>query len=475
MSQHVAPIQPYSTDRNHVRPTQNVAASDLMIIERLCPEFDARRIEQRKIRGDIATVYEAVLTADFIEAWKKNPVVRLLFALRAYGERLVSAVRGRTPTAPEEVSSLRLADMTTHGEWVLLGKDPPREVAFGVVGRFWTGETSWEQIEASEFASFTRPGFAKIACNFSLRPSGEDETLVSYEARTKATDPDSRRSLLRYWRPLSPFIGIVMRSQLSVVENEAERRVSARGQLGNDERVGERPTPLAALRAFGVTLGAPFALSLMGGASLATATHAVARRRRPHPLAAAGTAAVALYALKIRPWLLNWGSTPDERKKTMPEDELMPEGNRGLTRAVTIDAPIEEVWPWLAQLGQDRGGFYSYQWLENLAGCRMQNADRIHPEWQHREVGETVLLHPANGLKLMKFEPNRAFALEEWGAFVLEPLDTRRTRLIARNRRRHGLHSFAYACLLEIPHFIMERKMLLGIKARAERRYPRTS
>jgi hypothetical protein len=119
------------------------------------------------------------------------------------------------------------------------------------------------------------------------------------------------------------------------------------------------------------------------------------------------------------PWLLNWGSTPEERRKSMPEDALMPEGSRGLTRAVTVEAPVEEVWPWLAQLGQDRGGFYSYEWLENLAGCRMRNADRIHPEWQHRDVGETVLLHPVNGLKLGKFEPNRAFTLEDWGSRAL--------------------------------------------------------
>ena len=80
----------------------------------------------------------------------------------------------------------------------------------------------------SEFASFTRPGFAKIACNFSLRPCGEDLTLVSYEARTKTTDPRSRRSFLRYWRPLSPLIGFVMRSQLAVVEREVERGAAIR-------------------------------------------------------------------------------------------------------------------------------------------------------------------------------------------------------------------------------------------------------
>jgi hypothetical protein len=139
------------------------------------------------------------------------------------------------------------------------------------------------------------------------------------------------------------------------------------------------------------------------------------------------------------------------------------------TRAITVDAPVDEVWLWLAQIGQERGGFYSYEWLENLAGCEMRNADRIHPEWQDREIGETVLLHPAAGLKVTRFEPPRLFALENWGCWVVEPIDGDRTRLIVRGRTPRGVARLAYSVLLlEIPHFIMERKMLLGIKARAE-------
>jgi hypothetical protein len=135
-----------------------------------------------------------------------------------------------------------------------------------------------------------------------------------------------------------------------------------------------------------------------------------------------------------------------------------------------IDAPVEEVWPWLAQLGQDRGGFYSYQWLENLAGCQMQNADRIHPEWQHRELGETVHPHPAGGLRLRLsvFEPERALALEGWGKFALEPLGRDRTRLIARGSVPRRVGAVAHGLLMEIPHFLMERRMLLGIKERVE-------
>ena len=135
---------------------------------------------------------------------------------------------------------------------------------------------------------------------------------------------------------------------------------------------------------------------------------------------------------------------------------------------MTIDAPVEEVWPWLAQLGQDRGGFYSYEWLENLAGCEMRNADRVHPEWEHRELGETVHLHPAGGLSVSVFEPGRALGLEGWGTFALEPEGPNRTRLIARGGVPRGLASAGYGVLMELPHFLMERRMLLGIKQRAE-------
>jgi hypothetical protein len=118
---------------------------------------------------------------------------------------------------------MTLRRMPSHGDWVRLGEDAPREVAFGVIGRFWAGQTTWKQISAGEFATFDRPGFAKIACSFSLRPYGAVRTLVTYEARTKGTDPASSRAFLRYWRGVSPFVGVVLRSMLSVIDDEARR------------------------------------------------------------------------------------------------------------------------------------------------------------------------------------------------------------------------------------------------------------
>jgi hypothetical protein len=195
-----------------------------LLIERLLPRPDAVRAEHLLVDGEPGAVYAAVRQADFMRAWRESRAVRFLFAARTLGERAVSAAAGRDrPPEPPPPETMRLADLPAYGEWVVLGEDPPHEIAFGAIGRFWLGETVWEPIDAARFASFDRPGVARIACDFSLRPYGSGRTLVSYECRTQATDPDSRRAFLRYWRPLSPFIGVVLRSQLRVVAHPTER------------------------------------------------------------------------------------------------------------------------------------------------------------------------------------------------------------------------------------------------------------
>jgi hypothetical protein len=225
---------------------------------------------------------------------------------------------------------------------------------------------------------------------------------------------------------------------------------------------------VTAARAFGVMLGGSVAVLAGAGLSLVRTGAALRRGRRPPGAALAGALGVTLYALAARPWMLRWGASDEDRARALPGDELA--SGPGPTRAVSIDAPVDKVWPWLAQIGQDRGGFYSYEWLENLAGCRMRNADRIHPDWQHRDVGERVYLHPELGLEVARFEPPHALVLEGWGAFVVAPIDARRTRLLARGRRPPGWAERVYNVLLmELPHFVMERRMLLGIKERAER------
>jgi hypothetical protein len=172
---------------------------------------------------------------------------------------------------------------------------------------------------------------------------------------------------------------------------------------------------LEAVRAFGVMLVGSAALVAGAVWSVVSCLRALWGVRRPAPPGLAGAGALVGYLLVVRPWLLHWGATAEERSSELPGDELVDRPGIQTTRAVTVEAPVEAVWPWLAQIGQDRGGFYSYEWLENLAGCRMRNADRIHPEWQQRTVGEMVLLHPASGLRLLRFEPPRVCALEAVG------------------------------------------------------------
>jgi hypothetical protein len=196
--------------------------TDSMVLDRLMPAFDATRIEHRVIDARPATVYQAAIHADLADAFLRSQVVRALFGLRAAGERLAAIARGARETGPPEMGSLRLGELPDHGSWVSLGDDPPWEFAFGVIGRFWAAETMWAEIDSSAFNSFREPGYAKIAAALSVRPYGDRRTLLTYEARTQATDEDSRHGFLRYWTFVSPGVGVVMRSALAVIADEAQ-------------------------------------------------------------------------------------------------------------------------------------------------------------------------------------------------------------------------------------------------------------
>jgi len=185
------------------------------------------------------------------------------------------------------------------------------------------------------------------------------------------------------------------------------------------------------------------------------------------------TALGALYPLLRRP-ILTWGATTEEAASRLPGDELLEDADGVSTRAIAIDAPAAAVWPWLAQMGPSpRGGAYTYDWIENLLGLEMHSVDRVLPEFQHPEVGDTIGLG-SNRMQLELVEPGHVLAWRSEDAnwvwtFVLEEHDGK-TRLISRNRfRLPTLRARIGMLPMEPGSLVMERKMLHGVKDRAER------
>src|ERR1700758_2765586 len=188
-------------------------------------------------------------------------------------------------------------------------------------------------------------------------------------------------------------------------------------------------------------------------------------------MAAVGVA--ALYRSEVRPRIYTWGARHNEIEAVMPGDELVSSDTPRTTRAITIDAPVGAVWPWLAQIGEDRGGFYSYSVLERAIGADIHNADRVHPEWQQLNVGDTIWLAkrygPAARQVVAAVEPNSHLVLmsaEDFGrvqhgekasgawSFHLRR-DGERTRLLARGSGGAVGHPW-----FDAAHFVMEQQML---------------
>jgi hypothetical protein len=193
--------------------------------------------------------------------------------------------------------------------------------------------------------------------------------------------------------------------------------------------------------------------------------------------------AVGAYVVFVRPWHLRWGATDEEADGHLSGDDLIPNADLSATRAIRIRASAEDVWPWIAQLGQGRGGLYSYDALENLVGCDIHSADRIVPEWQDVRVGDRFRLHPDVALEVAIVEPRRALVIRggvpmgetpppydfTWAFELRERLDGT-TRLLV--RERYG-YTRPWSALLVEPveavSFVMSQKMLRGIRDRAER------
>jgi hypothetical protein len=184
--------------------------------------------------------------------------------------------------------------------------------------------------------------------------------------------------------------------------------------------------------------------------------------------------------------LLRWGATGTEAGQSLTGDDLVPDADLTSTRAITIRAGVEDVWPWIVQLGQGRGGFYSYDRLENLAGCDIHSADEVNPEWQHLEVGDTVRLAPELALTAAVVKPPHTLVLhggflpgaatapyEFTWTFDLSPTAESMTRLVVRERYAYTRWWARFVVEpVSVVSFIMSHRMLRGIRDRAERAGP---
>ena len=202
-------------------------------------------------------------------------------------------------------------------------------------------------------------------------------------------------------------------------------------------------------------------------------------------LAAGAIAGVVVLSPLLHRWYRSWGATEQELQEGLPGDGQVPNPRIETTRAMTISAPAERIWPWLVQMGQGRGGLYSYEMLENLIGSDIHNADQILPEHQQLQVGDKVRLGPEGYpfFTVVDLEPNRALVLAggpqppdedavlwSW-AFVLEEGSPASTRLIIRNRTDYPsspANWLIWRVFTDPIAFVMERKMLRSIKERAE-------
>ncbi|ETW24331.1 hypothetical protein [Mycobacterium gastri] len=202
-------------------------------------------------------------------------------------------------------------------------------------------------------------------------------------------------------------------------------------------------------------------------------------------VAGAGASLAVLYA--ARRYYRNWGTTKHEARMLLPGDTLVSDPAIQTTEALNIDAPAAAVWPWLVQMGHDRGGFYGGEGLRNLAGLRYDDADRVHPEWQQLAVDDVVRLAPEGWMglpdgvtmRVAEIVPEKYLVLNtrrpdlRWNAvwsFHLQPHWEDRVRLLTRARiaLRHPGEVFA----LELARPLISlgtRRLLLGIKHRVER------
>ncbi|WP_193364858.1 hypothetical protein [Natronococcus jeotgali] len=247
-------------------------ADSAMLIDQYLPRYDVTTSRHVVVDADSGTTYDAMLTADLM---KLGPIVRSLGRLRDVPRVLSHRIRGTPRTPPPE--RMRFADVTDTTEWTHLDEVPGAEFVFGAVGKFWQPEIEWRQIESEAFPEFDEPGYAKLAISLSVRPYGEQRTLLSYEARTATTDDRVNRNFQRYWRLIGPFAGYLMSRALERIKADAEARAKQESMNSSTE-AENRSRPNWSRRRVTVTI-----VSLV----------------------------VAVYHFVLRPWYRRWETNGD--------------------------------------------------------------------------------------------------------------------------------------------------------------------
>ena len=192
-----------------------------MVIDDALPAYDANRVEHVTVRAEPVRVYASLLEVDLRQASREGTGgSRALFAARDAPGELARRMRGRRPPPPEE--PLKLEELDSEGTWVKLGEDFGKEFVFGAVGWMHGGEVVWRPIEASAYTRFKEPGSLKIAVNLSVQSFGVGRSVLSCEARARATDDRARRRMLLAWKAGSPAIRLAMRGSLNQIRRLSE-------------------------------------------------------------------------------------------------------------------------------------------------------------------------------------------------------------------------------------------------------------
>jgi hypothetical protein len=193
-----------------------------MMIDTILPDYDVTHVSETVVDATPVETYRAIMDADL-----RDPLIGMLFAVRELPER----VRRRwycAPPAPKEAVTFRGIANEGPG-WTWLVEDPGFEFVVGSVGRFWKRDYGGRAVTAEEFLRFNEPGYARLAISFSVRPKDFDRTVLRYEARTVATDEESRRKLRMYWRVIEPGVAIVMDRALKRIRAHAEQALVGAG------------------------------------------------------------------------------------------------------------------------------------------------------------------------------------------------------------------------------------------------------